>query len=152
MLKIKENLWKIAIIAGILGIISIFTPTLYIDSESAFVWVWNLYVSNGSVDFVQVDEPLYNIGVVATIVLSLGTLITLSSGVISKVKDRDLNLVYLIGGILLLLGPIIYLAGITVEDKALWDYVEVNIGSILPFIAGALLLLGTGIVISKRKP
>ncbi|MBY8992486.1 MAG: hypothetical protein KGD58_17195 [Candidatus Lokiarchaeota archaeon] len=151
MLKIKENLWKIAIIAGIFGIISIFTPTLYIDSDKAFVWVWNLYVSNGSVDFVQVDEPLYNIGVVATIIISIGTLITLSSGVISKVKDRSLNLVYLIGGILLLLGPIIYLAGITVEDKALWDYVEVNIGSILPFIAGALLLLGTGIVISKRK-
>ena len=139
-------------VAGILGIISIFTPTLYIDSDSAFVWVWNLYVSNGSVDFVQVDEPLYNIGVVATIVISIGTLITLSSGIISKLKDRDLNLVYLIGGVLLLIGPIIYLAGITVEDKALWDYIEVNIGSLLPFIAGALALLGSGIGISKRKP
>ena len=139
-------------VAGILGIISIFTPTLYIDSDSAFVWVWNLYVSNGSVDFVQVDEPLYNIGVVATIVISIGTLITLSSGIISKLKDRDLNLVYLIGGVLLLIGPIIYLAGITVEDKTLWDYIEVNIGSLLPFIAGALALLGSGIGISKRKP
>lgn len=139
-------------VAGILGIISIFTPTLYIDIDSAFVWVWNLYVSNGSVDFVQVDEPLYNIGVVATIVISIGTLITLSSGIISKLKDRDLNLVYLIGGVLLLIGPIIYLAGITVEDKTLWDYIEVNIGSLLPFIAGALALLGSGIGISKRKP
>jgi hypothetical protein len=152
LVKLKENLWIIVTVAGILGIISIFTPTLYIDSDSAFVWVWNLYVSNGSVDFVQVDEPLYNIGVVATIVISIGTLITLSSGIISKLKDRDLNLVYLIGGVLLLIGPIIYLAGITVEDKALWDYIEVNIGSLLPFIAGALALLGSGIGISKRKP
>jgi uncharacterized membrane protein len=152
LVKLKENLWIIVTVAGILGIISIFTPTLYIDSDSAFVWVWNLYVSNGSVDFVQVDEPLYNIGAVATIVISIGTWITLSSGIISKLKDRDLNLVYLIGGVLLLIGPIIYLAGITVEDKALWDYIEVNIGSLLPFIAGALALLGSGIGISKRKP
>ncbi len=120
--------------------------------DNAFIWVWNLYVSNGSVDFIQVDEPLYNIGVVATIVISIGTLITLSSGIISKLKDRDLNLVYLIGGVLLLIGPIIYLAGITVEDKTLWDYIEVNIGSLLPFIAGALALVGSGIGISKRKP
>lgn len=141
----------IVIVSGILGLISIFVPTLYIDSESAFVWVWNLYVSNGSVDFVQVDEPLYNMGVVATIVISIGTLITLSSGIVLKLKDKKLNLVYIIGGVLLLFGPIIYLAGITVEDTTFWDYAEVNIGSILPFIAGALVLLGSGIDLFKRK-
>lgn len=151
MEKIKENLWMIVIVSGILGLISIFVPTLYIDSESAFVWVWNLYVSNGSVDFVQVDEPLYNMGVVATIVISIGTLITLSSGIVLKLKDKKLNLVYIIGGVLLLFGPIIYLAGITVEDTTFWDYAEVNIGSILPFIAGALVLLGSGIDLFKRK-
>ena len=151
MEKIKENLWIIVIVAGILGIISIFVPTLYIDSESTFVWVWNLYVSDGSVDFVQVDEPLYNMGVVATIVISIGTLITLSSGIILKLKNKKLNLAYIIGGILLLIGPIIYLAGITVEDTTFWDYAEVNIGSILPFIAGTLVLLGSGIDMFKRK-
>jgi hypothetical protein len=142
LVNIKENLWAIVIIAGILGIVSIFTPTLYIDIDDASIWVWNLYVSSAITDFIQTDEPIFGIGIIATIVIVIGTIITLFSGIISKVRDKNLTLLSLLGGIVLLIGPIIYLAGIGVVDETFWEYATVSVGSILPFIAGAIAILG----------
>ncbi len=150
MVDLKENIWIIVLIAGILGIVSIFTPTIYISSEDAFIWVWNLYVSNDIVDFVQTDEALFDLGVAATIFIAIGTLVTLFSGIVSKVKDKHLNLFAIIGGILLLIGPIIYLGGITAEEENLWEYFTVNVGSILPFFAGGIAILG-GVMGLLRK-
>ncbi|MDX1798161.1 MAG: hypothetical protein R3255_05890 [Candidatus Lokiarchaeia archaeon] len=150
MVNLKENLWIILICAGILGIISLFTPTLYISSETASIWVWNLYVSSSSVGFVQTEEILYTLGVIATSFLAIGTLITLFSGIILKVREKRLNLIALIGGILILIGPIIYLGGISAEAN-IWDYYSVNIGSILPFFAGGIALLIGLMGLIKRK-
>jgi hypothetical protein len=141
MVNIKENLWIIVIFAGILGIISLFTPSLYISSEDAFIWVWNLYVSSSFVGFVQTDEILYSLGVAATVFIVIGTLITFFSGIVSKVKDKHLNLFAIIGGVLILIGAIIYLGGISITEENAWDYFSVNIGSILPFFAGSITIL-----------
>ena len=138
-------------VAGILGIISIFTPTLYIDSDNAFVWVWNLYVSSDIVDFVQTEEVLFDLGVAATLFIAIGILVTLFSGIVSKVKDKHLNLFAIIGGVLLLIGPIIYLGGITAEEENLWEYFTVNIGSILSILAGSIAILAGVMGIIKRK-
>ncbi|MFX1476875.1 MAG: hypothetical protein ACFFCI_01970 [Promethearchaeota archaeon] len=149
MVNIKEKLWAFVLLAGILGIVSIFTPTIYISDESAFIWVWNLYVTN-NIGFVQTDEMLFTLGVVATIFIALGTLIILFSGVVSKVKKKNVGFFALIGGLLLLIGPIFYLGGISTEE-GIWEYFSVNVGSILPFIAGIIAIL-TGIMgILKRK-
>jgi len=150
MVNINKNLWIIVLLAGILGIVSLFTPTLSIGSEDAFIWVWNLYVSSSFVGFVQTDEILYSLGVAATVFIAIGTLITLFSGIASKVKNKRLNLIAIIGGVLILIGPIIYLGGISVEES-IWDYLSVNIGSILPFFAGIITILGGVIGIIKRK-
>jgi len=150
MVNIKENLWIIVLLAGILGIVSLFTPTLYISSENASIWVWNLYVSSSFVGFVQTDEVLYSLGVAATLFIAIGTFVTLFSGIVSKVKNKRLNLFAIIGGVLLLIGPIIYLGGISMEES-IWDYLSVNIGSILPFFAGVIAILGGVMGIIKRK-
>ena len=151
MVNIKENLWIFVILAGILGIVSLFTPTIYISSENASIWVWNLYVSNYFVGFVQTDELLFTLGITATIFIAIGTLVTLFSGIFSKVKNKNLNLLAIIGGVLLLIGPIIYLGGITAGEENIWDYFIVNIGSILPFFAGSIAVLIGVIDILKRK-
>ena len=151
MVNIKENLWILVLLAGIMGVVSIFTPTIYISSEDASIWVWNLYVSSDIVDFVQTDEALFNLGVAATLFITIGTLVTLFSGIVSKVKDKHLNLFAIIGGVLLLIGPIIYLGGITAEEENLWEYFTVNVGSILPFFAGGIAILGGVMGILKRK-
>ncbi len=66
-------------------------------------------------------------------------------------KDKHLNLFAIIGGVLLLIGPIIYLEGITAEEENLWEYFTINVGSILPFFAGAIAILGGVMGILKRK-
>jgi hypothetical protein len=152
MVNIKQNLWIIVLLAGILGIVSLFTPTLYISSEDAFIWVWNLYVSNSFIGFVQTEEILFNLGVTATTFIAIGTLITIFSGIISKVKIKRLNLFAIIGGILILIGSIIYLAGISIAEENAWDYFSVNIGSILSFSAGVISILGGVMDIIKRTP
>jgi hypothetical protein len=149
LVNIKEKLWAFVLLAGILGVVSIFTPTIYISDDHAFIWVWNLYVTN-SIDFVQTDEMLFTLGVVATIFIALGTLITLFSGVVSKVKKKNVGFFALIGGLLLLIGPIIYLGGISTEE-GIWEYFSVNVGSILPFIAGIMAILAGIMGILKRK-
>jgi len=151
MVNIKENLWIFAILAGILGIVSLFTPTIYISSEDASIWVWNLYVSNYIVAFVQTDEILFTLGIAATVFIAIGTLVALFSGIFSKVKNKRLNLLAIIGGVLLLIGPIIYLGGITAGEENVWEYLTVNIGSILPFFAGSIAILEGVIGILKRK-
>jgi hypothetical protein len=150
LVNIKDNLWIVALISGILGIISIFTPTLYISSEDASIWVWNLYVSGDIVDFVQTEETLYNLGVIATIFIVSGTLLTLFTGIVSKIKDKRLNLLIIVGGILLLIAPIIYLGGITFDEANIWDYFSINVGSILPFFAGGIAILGGILGVLKR--
>ncbi|MFX1391863.1 MAG: hypothetical protein ACFE9Z_17500 [Promethearchaeota archaeon] len=151
MVNIKENLWIILISAGILGIISLFTPSLYISSENASIWVWNLYVSSSYVGFVQTDEILFTLGVIATILITIGTLITFFSGIILKIRNKRLNLISLIGGVLILLGPIIYLGGISTETNV-WDYLSINVGSILPFFAGSIpFILGDIGLIKSRS-
>lgn len=151
MIDIKKYLWLVVLLAGILGIISIFSPVLHISSEDAYIWVWNLYSSNNSIGFVQIDEPLFTLGIVSTIILAIGTVILLFSGITLKIKNRDLIFFNLIGGGLLLIGSIIYLAGITIEEQTFWEYASVSIGSILPIIAGILAIIGgiLGILLKK---
>lgn len=150
MVNTKENLWIIVILAGILGIISLFTPTLFIISEVGFIWVWNLYVSNSFVGFVQTDETLFSLGVAATVLIAIGTVITLFSGIVLKIKGKRLNLFVIIGGLMILIGPIIYLGGISMEQN-IWDYLSVNVGSILPFFAGSITILGGVLGIVERN-
>jgi len=138
------------ILAGILGILSIFTPTIYISSEDTLIWVWNLTITNFIVGFVQTDEILYTLGIVATLFIAIGTLGTLFSGVVSKFKNKNTSLFAIIAGLLLIIGPIIYLGGISSEE-GIWDYFSVNVGSILPFFAGAIAILAGVMGKLKRK-
>ena len=136
MVDLKEDLWLYTLIAGILGIITIFTPAVGITEGSnyVYIWIWNLY----------------NIGVATTIIISIGTIILLLTGLLDKLKNKKLDLFKIIGGLLLLIGPIVYLAGITAEDETFWEYYNVNVGSVLPFFAGSIAILA-GIMGLLRK-
>lgn len=152
MVNLKEDLWLYTLIAAILGIITIFTPAVGITEGSnyVYIWIWNLYATNDIIDFVQTEEPLYNIGVATTIIILIGTLILLLTSLIDMLKNKKLDLFKIIGGILLLIGPIVYLAGITAEDETFWEYYNINVGSILPFFAGGIAILA-GIMGLLRK-
>ena len=83
------------------------------------------------------------------IFILIGTFITLSSGIISKVKDKRLNLVVIFGGEILLIGPIIYLEKFIMYVENSWVWFTLNI--VLAFLAGVIAILGGILGVLKRK-
>jgi hypothetical protein len=136
MINIKDKLWLLAIIAGVLGVVTLLTPAW--GYSNSFAWLWNLYVDEGEANFIPADEPLATLGIISTLIILVGTALTLLSGVLSKLRDKEILILYIIGGVLLLTGIIVYMAGTAVEYPTFWRYYNVNIASILPYIGGAL--------------
>lgn len=138
MVNIKENLWLVALVAGILGIITIFVPAWAVfDSEVNF-WFWSMYIYNGEIDFIPTDEPLFTLGLVTTFIIIIGTAILLFMGLFAKLREKRFDILGIIGGVLLIIAPIVFFAGTEAEYTGYFEYYNVNVGLILPFIAGAL--------------
>ena len=108
MVNIKENLWLVALVAGIMGIISIFTPAWGQSGYNVYVWFWNLYSEDGNVDFFDSDFPLYNLGIATTIIILIGAAVLLFMGLFAKLKERKFDILGIIGGALLIVAPIVF--------------------------------------------
>jgi hypothetical protein len=75
---------------------------------------------------------------IATIMIIVGTVLTLISGILSKFKDKEILIMYIIGGALMITGIIIYMAGASIVYGPFWRYYIVSVGAIFPYIGGAL--------------
>jgi hypothetical protein len=151
---IKEKLWLIAIVAGILGLVTIFTPVWGIVSGSNYAvgWLWPLYIESGEPSIIPLDEPLASLGLVATLIIAVGTCLLLVGGILTKKKDREINLLYLIGGVLLLTGIITFMAGTAAFYPYFWIGYSVHISAILAYIGGGLgLAAGIIGIMENRK-
>ena len=154
MVDFKGNLWLISIVAGIIGVITIFTPAWgYLSgSENVAAWLWGLYINNGNVNFIDLDEPIVILGIISTLIIAIGTLPLLLGGILTKVKDREISLLYLVGGILPIIGIIVFLAGTESLYSGWWSYYIVHVGTILAFIAGGLgISAGVISIMENRK-
>ncbi|MFX0003120.1 MAG: hypothetical protein ACFE9C_00170 [Candidatus Hodarchaeota archaeon] len=152
--NIKENLWVVSLVAGIIGVITLFIPAWGWTSGGSWsiVWLWNLYINDGNPNFIDLDEPLFAIGIVSTLIIAIGAVLLLFGGVFTKIKDREINLLYLIGGILTIVGIITFIAGAAGVYGGFWTIYYINVAGILPFIAGGLgIAAGVFGIIEKRK-
>ncbi|MFX1388626.1 MAG: hypothetical protein ACFE9Z_01015 [Promethearchaeota archaeon] len=155
VINIKDNLWIISLVAGILGVISIFLPvwTYNVGGDFAVGWLWGTYIYNGLFDSIPIDEPIVILGIVGAIIIAIGAVILLIAGIIAKIKDRSINLLYLIGGILPIIAAIIYIAGVAVEYPAWWMVYTINVAGIFPFIAGGLGIAAgiLGLILGRKE-
>lgn len=152
--NIKENLWYISLVAGIFGVVTLLIPAWGWTTGVSYsiVWMWNLFINDGNFDFIDLDEPLFAIGIVSTIIIAAGAALLLSGGILTKIKDREIHLLYLIGGILTTIGIITFMAGAAGVYGGFWMIYYVHVGSILPFIAGGLgIAAGVIGMMEKRK-
>jgi hypothetical protein len=152
--NIKENLWFFSLVAGIFGVITLFIPAWGWTSGGSWsiVWLWNLFINDGNPDFIDLDEPLFAIGIVSTIIIAIGAALLLLGGILTKIKDREINLLYLIGGILNIIGIITFVAGAEGVYGGFWTIYYIHVAGILPFIAGGLgLAAGIMGIMEKRK-
>ncbi len=151
---IKERLWLISIVAGILGAVAIVTPVWGYMSGGSYVagWIFGLILNDGDFDFISTDEPVVILGDYIAIAMIVGVIILLVGGILSRKKDRDINLLYLIGGLVLISGIITFMAGTAAIYPVWWLYYTVHIGAILAYIAGGLgIAAGVIGIMEKRK-
>ena len=143
---IKENLWAIAILGGIFGAISIFTPAWGLISGGDFMvaWYWNLYyvsAGGGTFGWIDTEEMLFFLDLGALIVIAIATCILLMAGILDKVKNKKLYILNLLGG-----------AGAEAAYAGFFLAYNVNVAMILPFIGGALgILTGVMGIMEKRS-
>jgi hypothetical protein len=156
MINIKENLWLLVIVGGILGIVSILTPAWGDIAGSMFgvTWWWNLYYLSGYdyIGFIQTDELIYYLDLAVFILIVIGTSILLIGGILDKFKDKKLPFLHLIGGVLLIIGPLVFLGGVETAYSGFFRDYLLNVGCILPFVGGALgIVSGVLEIIEKRS-
>ncbi len=136
MFNLKDKLWLFAVIAGILGLVSIFTPAWGLGNS--YAWLWNLFVNDGSPGFIDADEDIFPLGIVSTVIIIIGTALLLLSGLLSKLRDKEILLLYIIGGAVMITGIIVYMGGTAGFYPTFWRYYSANVGAIFPYIGGAL--------------
>ena len=129
------------------------SPIINTDTNKAFEQSgYKNLLKNENLQFIDLDEPLFYIGIVSTIIIAIGTCLLLLAGILTKLKNREINLLYLIGGILTTVGIITFVAGAAGVYGGFWTIYYVHVATILPFIAGGLgIAAGVIGMMEKRK-
>ena len=178
MKDIKEYIWAIILISGIMLIISIFTPiSQYIQPGSvSFRWLWGLSYYNFEGFGSELNFWLFSnthfiailwdiIDLLLSLIIFIGSLVLIIIGSRLRlrgvnIKDKENKLVKI--GILMILVPLIYVITSYILGNIYYDYMDFGgtyelwpgartpgFAFIGPFIGGALILI-SGIV-SKTK-
>ena len=148
----KKNNYIIAIIAGILAIISLITPVSYesIWSGDYFVWMWAFYVIDpafGDTSYEFLSDTYSDIrlwGLIGALLLLIAAVGLIYTGVQSNKKYSNNSSLWIVCGILCIAAPIMYIIGTTDEFFILgeyWNWLDPHFGIIGPFIAGALAII-----------
>ena len=137
----KKYFWLINLVAGLMGLISAFLPSWGGEEGGNLisVWYWGFYFIT---EWGTLDEPAITIpGVVVAIILLVGTALILSSALLAKRKNDPKTILSLIGGIVFLVAPILFLITMSGLEATFWLEYFAGIGLILPFICGSVAII-----------
>ncbi|MBY9013186.1 MAG: hypothetical protein KGD70_12505 [Candidatus Lokiarchaeota archaeon] len=137
----KKYFWLISLVSALLGIISVFVPAWggIEGSNLISVWYWGFYFITG---WGSLDEPAITIpGVVVAILLLLGTALIFYSALSAKRKNEPKTKLSLIGGILFLVAPSLFMITMAGLQDTFWLEYFAGIGLILPYIGGIITIL-----------
>jgi hypothetical protein len=138
---IKNYFWLINVAMGILGIISVLVPSWggTEGNDLISVWYWGFYFLSG---WYNLEEPALTIpGVVVAILILVGAALILYSAVSAKRKNEPKKVFTLIGGILYLVAPSLFMITMAALVPTFWFEYFGSVGLIFPFIAGVIVLV-----------
>jgi len=162
-----QHIWKLIMAGGILTLLSIVFPSTFFIESGAWVLLWyigfwwggDIYGGEGmgfASDFFlsPYDDRYMTIGVITTVLLIIALILMAISAINTK-NERNIKLnagMSLLGGILAIIGPIVYYFYLDAEIPAVfWDHFLPFLGIFLPIIAGILGIIGAITVVYATK-
>jgi len=152
----KNLIWLIPLAAGILGIIAIATPsaTLNFLSLSYSIWLFGFSFIEATgflfiIDTIFQAFPiliLFSLIAFVLILIAVAKLLNSALSIKRGQEEKDFSKKCIIGGILLIVAPIIFIiGGVTVDIGGVfgfWNLFDIGIGLIFSFISGGLGIIG----------
>lgn len=144
----KNNGYVLALIAGILALISLLVPIVQYDSPLGewYVWSWMLsYVraeyGDDDVEFYDQDSDLVTWGLIVTLIILLAMIMLLATGAKSRGSNNNTG-VWILAGIMLIVAPILYYFNYDdITNGWWWDIFDAYISFYLLIVAGLLALV-----------
>jgi hypothetical protein len=123
-----------------MGFISVLVPAWGGIEENQIlnVWYWGFYFLHG---WNILERELLIPGLVVGVIILIGTVLLLLSVLSAKKNDDPKKLFSLIGGVLLVLAPTLFLITSAAIFNTIWIEYLASFGLILPFIGGFLAIL-----------
>ncbi|MHA1242878.1 MAG: zinc ribbon domain-containing protein [Promethearchaeota archaeon] len=172
----RDNIWLIPLIAGILVLLAILTPTAYFSYMGVTWnwWMWNFTMigvtgyESVSLFISDVDIIIVSIITTCAILLSVVNLLILANTTKKRgLNTKDFELMSIISAVLsigimlyyMIAMDIAFFDGVTIdgtpfsEGYHFWELFNPSFGIILPFISAVLSFIGVGVFryYSNRK-
>ncbi|MFX1238730.1 MAG: hypothetical protein ACFFAS_08465 [Promethearchaeota archaeon] len=142
----KNNGYILAILAGVLALISVLTPIVYQDAftYSVYIWVWTLYYTKEEIsgatdiDFYTENSDMVIWGLITTLIIVIAMVILLTTGAKAKHSSNNAG-AWFLARLMLIATPIVFYVSFT-EIEAFgglfWDLFDPHFGFYGPIIAG----------------
>jgi len=161
--KVAEKMWIVTLIAGIIGILSLFTPAsstsislggTVLVSMDCWLFGLNIFYEYGvGYDvFFTVNELFLGVGIFSLIILVLVNLAAITIGVgtrkdLSRTKQNYTELGFAAGQVI---GSLIYIIGMAIvywflTGESYWGFIGLGLAMIGQFVGAGLLVIGFGI-------
>ena len=155
-----QYIWKIIMAGGVLTLLSVVLPSAFFIESGAWLLLWYIGIMWGGDIYGEevigfIDDGMYMpIGVITTVLLIIALILMVISARNTRSEKRSkLNVgMSLVGGILAIIGPIVYYFYLDAVIPALfWDQYLPFVGVFLSIIAGILGIIGAIMVVSTTK-
>ncbi|MFX1391068.1 MAG: hypothetical protein ACFE9Z_13470 [Promethearchaeota archaeon] len=148
----KSKGYIVALIAGILGIIVLFTPIAFHESGLAesYIWMWGLYTWKpvlGDTSFYFSEDFEFLIwGLLTTLLILIATISLILTGKKASKRNKNYGFLWIICGLLFIGAPLVFYFGLSSEmpswlSDLFWNIYSFHFAFYGSFIAGGLAIL-----------
>ena len=142
----ERHISKISTIGGALALLGALLPSSHVIQPTliSFVWYWGFLYMNTGGSTITGMIPYSEYGRIGIITIVLLIIAMIAMFISTKYKERKLTaaVASLVGGILALIGPIIFYFYIQANIIGYWLAFTPSIGFWIPIVAGIIGILG----------
>lgn len=158
--KIKENLWSIPLLGGVIILISLFTPTAiwFVNfNNTVSNWMWGLfYIYFYGNDYTQFDKALLSFipSIICSVIVGFSAMLIIFCAYNYRKREKDPKNLLIISALAVIISTIVWIIFMEIgwllyHDQSFWDAYSPSFGLVGIFL-GAILTI-TGYFILKKN-